>query len=278
MAPRSLAPGINPVFSIPLNEIVVPAGRIRSLKAAQAAAIGAAMEADGQYDAITVQQGPAGLELIDGLHRLEGARLIGWSSIDASIAPLSRSGRRQEILSGWARADHDVFDKASGIKALADMARADANDRMVAPQDLQDVAMIATSLRWDLATAEALGVSRRTVGNYTVIAATFDTPEVVQILRAADLASELVPLLFLAKQTPEIRVKVIKLLQAGWRGTIAEAVARESGLVRDADPYARTTEATFRKAKAWDNGQRADFFNQWRAMFHDDGRPRAGTK
>ncbi len=214
-----LAAGM-PVFRVPVDAIEVPQDRLRSLKPMQAAAIGAAIVADRQYDPITVARLPGqdGFVLVDGLHRLIGMRGQGREFIDARIVSGDRASRRQqEVLSAWARAGHDVFDKAAQIGALAEMAKA--------PVGAEDAsAMIALGLNWDEATAEALGISRRSVFNYLKIDGIYDAAQ-RDLLRARGMADELVPLLRLAALPPEDFGLAWAAIEAGQVASIAEALA-----------------------------------------------------
>lgn len=211
-----LCPAEMPVLLIPVDAIDVPADRLRSLKPLQAEAIGSAIKADRQYDPISVAQLPGSerFTLVDGLHRLEGFRLHGMPQIEARIVPSDRLGRlRQEISSAWARADHDVFDRAAQIKALADIARDD-----------DPLQCIATALRWDIATAEALDVSPRTVRNYVTISGRYSAAEIAA-LRANGLADDLVPLLRVAALPPEDFATVMAWVAEGAVASIAEALS-----------------------------------------------------
>ena len=211
-----------PVFLIPVGEIEVPADRLRSLKLEQADAIGAAILADGQYDPITVAKLPGREQftLVDGLHRLEGCRQHGIELIEARIGSADREARlRQEVLSAWARADHDVFDRAAQIQAMVNAAAVPPGS-----DDATAVAMIATALRWDLAAAETLGLSPRSVRNYCGVGKAF-SPAQVEVLRARQMAGELVPLMRLAALPPEDFARAWMAIEAGDVASIAEALA-----------------------------------------------------
>ena len=268
MRREDLAPAELPVFRIPTGAIDVPLDRLRSLKPLQADAIGAAIKADRQYDPISVAQLPGSdrFVLVDGLHRLEGFRLHDMPLIDARIVPADRLGRlRQEISSAWARADHDVFDRAAQIAALAKLAR-----------DEDPLQCIATTLRWDVATAEALDVSPRTIRNYVTISEHFDAADIAQ-LRRSGLASDLVPLLRLAALPPEDFAAAMLLLEQSEVASIAEALARLSG-TETIDPISKKNAAFFGHFAKRENRQRADFIRQLLDQYHPDGRPKASTK
>jgi hypothetical protein len=209
-----------PVFLIPVGEIEVPADRLRSLKIDQATAIGQAIAADRQYDPISVTQLPGQQRylLVDGLHRLEGCRAVGLKTIEARVVPNDRAGRtRQEVLSAWARAAHDAFDRAAQIDAMTRL----AGEPLAYDEGAS--AMIALA-GWSEAAAEALGISRRTVFNYLKLHRFYSAAQVLT-LRERGLAGELVPLMRLAALPPEEFAQAWMAIEASEVASIAEALA-----------------------------------------------------
>lgn len=259
-----------PVVLIPVDQIDVPMDRLRSLKHRQADAIGAAIVADRQYDPITVAKKLGGdrFTLIDGLHRLEGCRLHEISLIEARIVPHDGvAGRRQEILSAWARAEHDAFDKAAQIAEMARIARVD-NESVDDPS-----AMIALAFGWPETVAETLGISRRTVFNYLKLGRHFSADQIA-LLRRHELADDLVPLLRLAALSPDdFDRSMLFIDETG--ATIAEALALVAEAAT-ASPFAKKSTAflTFLRAKA-SARDRADLMRQLNEEYLSDGRPRA---
>lgn len=216
MRREDLFPASLPVFSIPIDQVDIPDNRLRSLKPLQASAIGAAIKADRQYDAISVTRlpGQTVYTLVDGLHRLVGMRQQGFPHIDARIVGSALDARRrQEIASAWARADDDAFDRSAQIAALAEIAQAE-----------DEVQSIALGLNWDETTADALGVSRRTVFNYLKLHR-FYTGDQKALLRERGMADERVPLIKLAALPPEDFDRAFDLIARTNVGSIAEALA-----------------------------------------------------
>ncbi len=290
MAAANLAPAESPVLRIPVNLIDVPMNRLRSLKHAQADAIGCAILADGQYDPITVAAVGERYQLVDGLHRLEGCRLHEVEFIDARIVPDDPTARlRQEVLSAWARADHDVFDTAAQVKAIAELSGFDTSLRVkvagfevdAGPKtvDAEACAMMAQTLRWDEKTAETLGIGRRSVFRQLKILRAFDADQVA-LLRRLGLADELVPLERLSALAPADFRKAMAALEGGAVATIAEALALVAETAT-ASPFAKKSGAflTFLRAKATPR-ERADLMRQLNDEYLPDGRPRskAGAK
>lgn len=235
----------SPVLMIPIDQIDPGADRLRSFKQAQANAIGAAILADGQYDAISVCRlpGQAKFLLVDGLHRLEGCRAQGFRLIQARIVDSNRETRvRQEILSGVARATHDVFDKAAQIAALAALAREKAGKpaigdlRSLNGRPLQDaineaavdLELSSKSLHWSEKTAEDFDIGPRQVRKYALISARFST-ENIDLLRAKKLADQLGALINLASLQPAQFERALDFISDNEQPTIADALAHVMG-------------------------------------------------
>ncbi len=259
-APKSAGEAI---LRLSLDQISVPADRLRALKPDQAAAIGAAIAADRQYDAIAVARlpGKAGYVLVDGLHRLEGCRAAGLAEIDARLVPADKeSRRRQEVLSAWARADHDAFDKAAQVAAMADMAQvpADADDEVVAS------AMIALTAGWDEIACEALGISRRSLFNYLKIHR-FYTEAQKALLRNVGMAAELVPLIRLAALPPEDFALVWAIIEQRPVASIAEALAMLAPAPEPA--WAKQKAKVLKQAASWQPHELRELIDELRALY-----------
>lgn len=246
MRREDLSPAETPVLLIPIEVIDVPKDRLRSLKEPQATAIGAAIVADRQYDPITVAKlpGQTGFVLVDGLHRLEGCRMHGVASIEARIVDGNREARvRQEVLSGVARATHDVFDRAAQVAALAAIAREKAgkppmgdlrklNGRL-SNQEIENEAVIdlelsSKSLHWSETTADAFDIGPRQVRKYAVVAERF-TPEMIAVLREREMADQLGPIMALANLPPFDLERAIGFIADFSAATIAEALNKVTG-------------------------------------------------
>lgn len=216
MVRGDFSPAETPVLLIPVDQID-PGDRLRQLKDEQAHAIGAAIKADGQYDPITVARLPGSTRfiLVDGLHRLEGCKAHGITHTEARIGTANREARvRQEVLSGVARATHDVFDKAAQIAALAAMAREKAGKPAIG--DLRklngrplkeameeaavDLELSSKSLHWSEETAEDFDICARQVRKYALVSARF-SPENVDLLRRKRIAGQLGPIVSLVDTT-----------------------------------------------------------------------------
>lgn len=236
-----LCPAEMPVLLIPVDVIKVPADRLRSLKDDQARAIGAAIVADGQYDPITVAQlpGEEGFLLVDGLHRLEGCRAVGIHLIEARIGSNDRDARlRHEVLSGIARATHDVFDKAAQVGAIVKIVRKQAGipegdlrqfngartRSAIIEQSEVDFFTLTKSLDWSATAAEQLDLSAASVRRYAAVAAAFDADD-IDLLRKKSLADELGPLLALSRLPPDDFQRALLAIARSEVATITDALA-----------------------------------------------------
>ncbi len=248
-----------PIIRVAVDQIDTPADRLRSLKAGQAAAIGTAIAADRQYDPISIARlpGQSRYILVDGLHRLEGCRSAGLAEIDARLVDADRaSRRRQEVLSAWARADHDAFDYAAQVSELAELHKAVAGDE-------DDCSIVLQGARWDEATATALKLHRTNVFRYLKLHR-FYTAEQKKVLRDKGLANELMPLLRLADLMAERFAVAWHHIETAEEPTIAEALALAApGTVNGWD---KQKAKVLTQAKTWRPDQISELINELREL------------
>lgn len=258
------AAAARPIMMVEIADIAVPTDRLRALKADQAAAIGAAIKADRQYEPIAVCQlpGKPGFTLVDGLHRLEGCRAVGLAEIEARLVPPGKAERqRQEVLSAWARADHDAFDMAAQVAAMVALARgagADAHDEEAVSLTVR----LATG--WEDAAREALGISRANLFRYLKLHRFYDDTQKA-ILREAGMAGELVPLIRLAALPPEDFDIAFNAIAAGKAGSIADALA----LLAPApvNGWDKQKAKVLKQAAAWQPHELRELIDELRALY-----------
>lgn len=289
MAGGDFSPAETPVLLIPVDQID-PGDRLRQLKQEQADAIGAAIKADGQYDPITVARLPGSTRfiLVDGLHRLKGCEAHGITHIEARIGTANREARvRQEALSGVARANHDVFDKAAQVAALAALAREAAGKPAIGDlrklngrplQDAMDEAavdlvMMTKSIHWSEKAADQMGCSPKTARRYAQIAAAYSSSD-IKLLREKDLAWHLVPLISLATLPPEQFARAMRFIAENDEPTIAAAMAPPAE--SKASPYQKKRDAFlgFLDSKC-DQRQRAEIIREILSTYRENGQKRA---
>jgi ParB-like chromosome segregation protein Spo0J len=100
---------------IPINEIHI-GPRMRALDQRAVEDLAKSMEVIGQISPITVRRTEKGYELVAGLHRLEGARLLGWREIAAVIFVGSAAdARKWEIAENLHRAELTALERDKHI-------------------------------------------------------------------------------------------------------------------------------------------------------------------
>lgn len=258
----NMAVAAKQLFAVRVDWVDVPEDRLRALKTEQARAIGEAIKADRQYDAIAVTQLPGKdrFLLVDGLHRLEGCRMAGIEMIEARLVSANReSRRRQEVLSAWARADHDVFDKAAQVAAMAEMAKADPADE----DEACNTMLQAT--RWDIATAEALLISRMQVFRL-LKAHRFYSASQKRLLRDKNLAGELTPLIRLAALPPEEFAVAWAYLEGAEEPSISEALTRAAPVLQLEPAWDRQKAKVLTAAATWQPHQISELIADLRAL------------
>lgn len=283
---------MNEVVRLRCDEVIVPTARVRALKPEDAAAIGQSIRRHGQFDPIKVVRDPrsGAAVLVDGWHRLEGCRLAGIDTVDVIFIRADRAQRtRHEVISGIARATHDVFDRAAAIDALARLARAEAglpeegdlrklNGRAPTPSACEAsgkeiLRNSAESIGWDEKVAERLGCGVTGVRELTTIHYRIAEAH-KEFLRARGQAGRVSHLLRFARLTEEQMAAVIADLEAATSADLAWALDRLAGPEDRMDPRKKAVSAFLRKAAGWSERERADFWKTWAAAYHRDGRPR----
>lgn len=281
MAAKEFRQSARAILMLPIDRIDVPADRMRSLKEDQARAIGRAIAADRQYDPITVRMrvGTDRFWLVDGLHRFEGCRLAGLTEIEARMGAVDESAaRRQEILSAWARAGHDAFDKAAQIAATAKLFQdnPEAADFPLSEDENGESAMIALAHGWDAATAATLNIGRRNLFNYLKIDRHYDA-EGKKMLRRRGCAGELVPLLRLAALPPEDFEVAMRSLDGGEAASIAEAIANVAPAQPPSAAAEKATRSLLKKIVDWNVADRKRLISELLANYDRNGNPRDGA-
>lgn len=161
---------------IDVSLIDVPEDRARRADPAKAEAIGATIRAVRQFHPITVTPTSDGrFTLVDGLHRLTGAKMVGLDALNAHVVNLSpQEQRKQEILSNIVRADMDALSRARSIVALCDLLMHQDGRRRRGRPSKQDIenqakeisALGRTNFGWTDEAQAALGLQRRPLFEY----------------------------------------------------------------------------------------------------------------
>ena len=111
--------------SLPIFAIEVPADRARDLDPAWAEALAAVIAAQGLHHPIRVRQvGAAGEDdgwrLVSGLHRLEAARLLGWTEIAVTVSTVASDdeARLEEVMENLGRHELIALDRCHHLHEL----------------------------------------------------------------------------------------------------------------------------------------------------------------
>ncbi len=147
------------VLALSPSEILI-GERLGAFHPDKAQALGQLMAEDGQIVPIIVRaSGPradAPWTLIAGHHRLEGARMVGLSVIDAIVVETSADALQIEAMENAARPSRSPLERASFVRAIADAAEA----RLKGLHGDLTPEQIAVRARWDAMKAKANGVER----------------------------------------------------------------------------------------------------------------------
>lgn len=230
---------------LPVDLIDVPADRARFLNAAKAEAIGATMRAERQFDPITVCPAGDRYMLVDGQHRLQGARQFGLETIEARVVALSaKDQRKQEVLSNLATAELDALGRARSLDALCNLLKErDKRAGKVGRPLTQAIAIEAknicasecTNFGWSEAAAAAVGLERRALYNYLRVARRL-VPEATAEIAGTDLADNLKALLKLSDMGDFEQVEVARAYRSGGFASVTDAHSHVLGKVKPAAP------------------------------------------
>ena len=195
----------------------------------------------GMMNPITVT---ADYILIAGLHRLEAAKLLGWTEIECSVSDMD------ELHTELAEIDENVV-----RTGLSDLELSELLARRKKIYETLHPATIARNLPGHASnyesssdkltgeekpfsqdTAEKMGVSPRTVERHVQIAENL-TPETKEILRGADTKITKLNLTKLSRLEPEQQMEAAKQLTEGTIKSVDEYTAEGTATAHEADYY-----------------------------------------
>lgn len=159
-AAKDLTGAADAVLSLSPRDILV-GERLGAFWPDKAAAIGRLMAEDGQNEPIKVKRaGPRAAQpwtLVAGHHRLEGAKLEGFAAIDAiEVHGDETAIRKIEASENVERGSRSPIERACFVRAIADAAEARLKDQHEGLSQQQ----VAIRARWDAMKAKAAGVER----------------------------------------------------------------------------------------------------------------------
>ncbi len=189
-----------------INSITVKAGR-RTIDSAKVRELANSMNEIGLINPITVTQDRV---LITGAHRLEAAKLLGWTEIQATVSQLD--GLRAELAEideNLMRNELHYIDRGNALKRRDELLTEEGLRATVGrPVNSADSAPLITTS--DI--ADEMGVSKRALYVEKQIASNI-LPEVQETIKEVDLPKR--DALKIARMEPEQQVKVAEKLNEG---------------------------------------------------------------
>lgn len=231
---------------LPVELIDVPADRARLLNPLKAEAIGATMKAERQFDPITVSPAEEGrFVLVDGQHRLHGAKHVGLPTIEARVIALSpEAQRKQEILSNLATAELDALGRARSINALCEVLKKEDGRRrkvgrpskQLIETELEEIGALAcTNFGWSDAAAAEVGIEKRALFNYLRVARRIRA-EAAEQLANTSIADNLQALLKISDMGDAEQVDVARAVKERGFERLGDAVEYLRGKPAPAKP------------------------------------------
>ena len=218
-----------PLLALPLDAILV-ANRLRPVDQAHAATIAASMRQSGLLQPIMVMptQSSNQHRLVAGAHRLEAARLLGWSEITCQIADISEGeARLAEIDENLMRHELDALDRALFMaerKAVHDAVFPEVSQRGRRKKELSQ-SLRQFGERFSKQVSKRTGLSERAVQMALQLAAKLN-PEAVALLRNTKVAANQSQLFALSDQEPADQAEIASLIAKGEVKNVPQALQK----------------------------------------------------
>lgn len=204
----------------------------------------------GQKQPIAVSvrdDGTNGVVLVDGEHRLDAAKLLGWGRIKVIVRRQTAEERRKhEIHANLIRAELTILDRNVFIGRLAEIHEAqnadarNGGDRK--SKKWREKNQLANLANWSAFSKEAArrtGLAERSIRRARELAGKL-SPDAVALIRGSKLADNQAQLQALAELDPTDQVKVAREIGEGRAASLANAkvsagMVPAGGAVREAD-------------------------------------------
>ncbi len=181
---------------VDIDAIVVPE-RLRLVDADRVSALAANFNEMGQLDAIAVAmaEGSNGFLLVDGEHRLEAARKLGWTRIRAFIREMTPEEReKHEIYANLIRNELNALDRIVFVGRLASIferenasAKNGGDRKSKKWLEKNQLANISNWSGFNSEAARRTGLGEKSIRNTRALFDTL-TPEIIAHLRASPIA------------------------------------------------------------------------------------------
>ncbi len=227
---------------IDIDAIVVPE-RLRLVDADRVSALAANFNEMGQLDAIAVAmaEGSNGFLLVDGEHRLEAGRKLGWTRIRAFIREMTPEEReKHEIYANLIRNELNALDRIVFVGRLAAIferenvsARHGGDRKSKKWLEKNQLANISNWSGFNSEAARRTGLGEKSIRNTRAL---FDKlgPATIAALRSSPLADNAAQLKAVAETRPEERDAIVKALADGRASNVARA-REAAGIVKRPD-------------------------------------------
>jgi ParB family transcriptional regulator, chromosome partitioning protein len=228
-------------FMVALDAIDV-GERLRPIDRDYVQALAASFSEQGQIQPIRVRPAADGgnrLQLVAGGHRVEAARLLGWTDIEATLRDLTDDEARiEEIDENVFRQELSALDLAVSLserKRLYEAAHPEAaHGKAKKPKtEKGKVANLSTFASFSKDAARKTGLSERSVRRHVELVKALG-PGTIAVLRATPLADNAAQLKALAGTRRQEREAIMAALVAGKASNVARA-REAAGIVKRPD-------------------------------------------
>lgn len=236
---------IPPAAETPMRRLIVPieaidvSDRLRPVDPAYVQALAASMSERGLINPVRLRPARDGsnrLQLVAGSHRIEAARLLGWTEIEATLRDLSDAEARiEEIDENVFRCELSPLDLAVSLaerKRLYEQAHPEAaHGKAKKPKtEKGKVANFATFQSFAKDAARKTGLGERSIRDYVALVASLG-PDTIAALRSTPLAENAAQLKAVAASKPEEREAIVKALAEG-RATNVTRAREAAGFIK----------------------------------------------
>lgn len=244
-------------MQVPVNRIQVNPGR-REISCGHVEELAASMKELGLLNPITIDQG---YTLIAGLHRLEAAKLLGWTEVGCTVASLEGlQAELAEIDENFIRRDLSALEHGELLlrrKEIYETLHPETKhggDRK--SEEIKRTKCPLDSVKSFVDdTAEKLGVAPRTVRRQIQTAKNL-TPEAKQIIRDADVKITKKAAMKLSRLEPGQQREAAGLLAAGEIRSVDEYAAAQTTKTEPKLPEEKDTGAPIQTAVPFTLGGR----------------------
>ena len=247
------------LLELPLTSIEVGRDRARELDAAWADALAAMIAQQGLMQPVVVCQADDGYRLVAGLHRLEATRLLGRTTINATVVEMDSddTAKLAEVMENLGRYDLIALDRCHHLYELKQIweRKYPQSAHGKASSKSQSFALSSDSLEifgFARAVADKIGLSASSI-KAAVKIWTGLAPQSRQRLRGTDLAHKQTELRALSDlPTPRKQCEVLDAVEnpdLPEVSNVAQALAYLSGGVREvaAEKQFQTVRSAFAK-------------------------------